>query len=343
MDKRRSLALVLFLCLAATVLVIFAHRHALTHATPCKAWSFVYSIDPDGAQTWLPLSQQSMRAWGKVEEGSILGAFVFLLGTDIDDAVLMLNSLRRAHGTHSPLYDVLIFHETTLRQADAVQLQLAYVGGRVRLFPIWLCLPPEGVGTPWDYSGYSYGYRHMCRWHALALFQHPALTPYRYIMRLDADSYFLQPWKRDPFRLAEAKDIIYGTLLWFPEHEYVFGDIYERFIHVYLNGTPVGHALQAVLPVYDTITHDRVARVFFNNFEVMQVAHFRSSQYRAYTQFIESTGLIYSTRLGDAVIRTIYVLQFVPPNRVFSFRDDVCYAHDVKIVPHLSSCYNLTE
>ena len=43
------------------------------------------------------------------------------------------------------------------------------------------------------------GYRYMIRWVAGGMAAHPALDPYEYVMRLDSDSFLINPMAVDPF------------------------------------------------------------------------------------------------------------------------------------------------
>ncbi len=46
------------------------------------------------------------------------------------------------------------------------------------------------------YKGYSLGFRHMIRFVAIKMFQHPALKDFEYYWRLDSDSFLVR--EREP-------------------------------------------------------------------------------------------------------------------------------------------------
>lgn len=63
------------------------------------------------------------------------------------------------------------------------------------------------------------------------------------------------------------------------------------------------------------------SHVFYNNFEVSDLAVWRSPEYRDYIDYIDKTGGIYYRRWGDAPIKTLAVTLFVPKDRIHQFQD----------------------
>lgn len=61
-------------------------------------------------------------------------------------------------------------------------------------------------------------------------------------------------------------------------------------------------------------------RIFFNNFEVMDLSWMRSQEYRAAFKAIDADGGIYRRRWGDAPIRTLLALTLLPLDELHHFR-----------------------
>ena len=67
-------------------------------------------------------------------------------------------------------------------------------------------------------------------------------------------------------------------------------------------------------------------RIVWNNFEISDLAVWRSPEYRDYIEYIDRTGGIYYRRWGDAPIKTAAVTLFIPQERTYHFKD-IAYKH----------------
>jgi hypothetical protein len=105
-----------------------------------------------------------------------------------------------------PTTDILVFHE------DYAEDEFAALPGVTKFIPI-------------DFSGQErhcnpklrrpYGYLMMCRFFSGIMQSHPEITKYSHYMRLDDDSYFLDPYLTD----ARVKSLL--------THDYVFRSMFE--------------------------------------------------------------------------------------------------------------------
>ena len=68
------------------------------------------------------------------------------------------------------------------------------------------------------------------------------------------------------------------------------------------------------------------SQVFYNNFEISHASVWTSSKFTAWFQAVQAARGIYTTRWGDAPIRTLAVSMFVDPKRVHRF-SDIGYTH----------------
>lgn len=160
---------------------------------------------------------------------------------------------------------------------------------------------------------FSEGYRRMMHWFAIDLWDFFAdwnaavQCEYRYIWRLDEDSYIRSPIRYDVFEYMTTNQYIYGfrmcayemkvtkpmSTMWLKSHQH-----FEP--HRQLDLDMCG---------------------FYNNFFVADLHFFRSKKVAQFLAFIDRKGHIYRRRLGDLMIHSMAVYWFAAPERIHRFLD----------------------
>jgi hypothetical protein len=173
---------------------------------------------------------------------------------------------------------------------------------------------PEIPSVP----GFPMGYRHMCRFFAGVVFSLDCLKDYRYVWRLDTDSFILSPVNYDVFKRMEETSSLYGFVnIQFDHPKMTVGLLDESMAFFQKNG---------IVPLIDLSLAEHVNRVFYTNFEVFDMEWFKSKSYQDYFRAIDESGGIYIYRWGDHCIRYIAVNALVPQEKILFF-DDIHYFH----------------
>lgn len=199
---------------------------------------------------------------------------------------------------------------------------------------------PGAVGAPASLHGKSLGYRHMCRFFAGAVAHHPALAPFRYYWRLDTDTVLLTaPASGDVFEAMAAHAWRYAHAALQCDWTTVTEGLWELALDHF-------QGIQGFTPVLDTPFRDgrcpkgdgpggiyardaslRAAaynsRVYYNNWEVVDLAFLRSARYGAFFTAADASGRFYTSRWGDAPLRTLAVEALLPAAAVRHFRGHV--------------------
>jgi len=165
-------------------------------------------------------------------------------------------------------------------------------------------------------NGFNIGYRHMCRFHAIGVYELPILRGVEYVWRLDDDSLLLRPINYDIFDYVHRHDYQYSYMLENDDHpSCVFGlwEATESYIR-----------RESLTPHFFRMWPRN--HIFYNNFEILATSLWNSTGYRKFMRFIDEQGGIFYYRWGDAPIKTLAVSLFVPRNKTHRFID-IGYEH----------------
>lgn len=253
------------------------------------------------------------------------GVIVYLSRSTAGDLANLKRSLRLLdrHFNRRFGYPVLVFHE------DFTAETMARIRGWTRApleFPqVSFALPAhiDAAQVPPRFLGiFGIGYRHMCRFFAGPIFQHPALQDYDWYWRLDTDSFLLQRVGYDVFAAMAAADCDYGYLAVQKEFPEVVVGLWDATLdYVHRRGLP----RERLAPLCDAAGNWNLD-FYYNNFEIVRLSFGRSAAYQDFFAHLDRAGGIYCQRWGDAPIRTLAVALLVPPARRRSFAD-LGYAH----------------
>ena len=215
--------------------------------------------------------------------------------------------------------DVFIFHTGDFNRSDLEILEDHLDVGVVNLVDLsgtqfWARPRYNAKDNPNDWYAYplfSEGYRRMMHWFAIdvwdffAQFNTQSGCNYRYLFRLDEDSFIHSPIHYDVFELMEAGKYVYGFRMCAYEMK-----VTQRMSTMWLKR-------HANFVAQREIDLDMCG--FYNNFFVADLEYFRSPEVSNFLQFIDKQGNIYRRRLGDLMIHSMAVYWFAPRERIHRF------------------------
>jgi hypothetical protein len=163
---------------------------------------------------------------------------------------------------------------------------------------------------------FSIGYRHMCRMYSGDLFKMSFLKKYRYLWRLDTDSYILNEINYNVFDKLHENNAVYGYINIQKDHPNATLDFYESLQKVIKNDLGEDY----IFP------DEEKNKVYYTNFEVLDLNFFRSARYLSIYESIDKTLGFYNRRWGDHIFR-YSVLNFLLDKSNFFFYHDIDYYH----------------
>ena len=250
--------------------------------------------------------------------------------------------------------DVFLFHEGDVTAEDLDMLESKQdpaARGTMRLVnladsPYWQV--PEWLRndnqTEWRGSQrYSVGYRHMMRWYSLQLWNYFADLndqrrrnnnnnnnnggdcSYKYIMRMDEESFILSPIQYDLFDFMKSNNYAYGFRLC----SYELGPGSHAWLEYQKHKKESeNQQIKVHSPFFGRCG-------FYNNFFIAELDFFRSEPVQDFLNWVDRAGYIYRSRTSDLVLQSIAVYSFCPPERIHRFLD-FTYEH-FTFYPH-SGC-----
>lgn len=261
-------------------------------------------------------------------------AIVYLLNKNSKDILNFRKSIQSLLYNYYEWFpcDIICFYEDDFPIEELDNLKQKLINIKVSFVKIDFSIPnhytsdqlasiPEYFPHP-DFpqaQGFSIGYRHMCRFFSGAIFTHPTLTDYKYIWRLDTDSFIVSPIQYNVFDKLQENNSIYGYINIQHDHPGTIKNLWE-ISQQYFTTLNKNHIFQQ-----PDITHHK-NRVFYTNFEIFDMEWFRSKNYMDYFNFIDNTAGIYQYRWGDHSIRYIALNSLATPDQLY-FYDDIHYFH----------------
>ena len=248
-----------------------------------------------------PEPRPGRRPW----DASVRCAFVSLLRRRGDETryAAFLESAHRVQDAFrlERRYPHVVFHEGDIPEGHEAALRarapwLVFRG----LAGIWGTAdrPPA---EQWAATDRSEGYKHMCRFYGLQLWDQVA--DFDVVMRVDDDVFFLARAPYDPFRLLWESDADYA---WGAETGESHGPTARTF----------GPWVRAYCEVLGgrgdcgPLARGVVDAMFFNNVFATVVDFWRGADVRRYLAAVDATGGIYVHRWGDAPIQSAAVRLF---------------------------------
>lgn len=230
---------------------------------------------------------------------------------------------------HFENVDIYLFHSGDFKKSDLVYLEdrllerlPSHAKGVFRMvdlsntsywsLPEWL---QHDNQDKWKGSDiYPLGYRHMCRFFGMQLWQFfedlnlEGGCNYKYIARLDEDSFILSPIPYDLFEFMQSEQYVYGyrmcayelaetiPKLWFKKWRRGLNETAHRWIDPGLCG-------------------------FYTNFFVADLTFFQSPDVSKFLNEIDRRGFYFRQRFGDLLVHSLAVYAFAPPTQIHRFLD----------------------
>ena len=223
---------------------------------------------------------------------------------------------------HADNVDVFIFHtgDFEVKDLEFLESRINSRKGMLKMVNLhdtaYWSLPPWNAKdnqTEWCCEIFPLGYRHMCRffgikiWHFFEDMNQQLGSAYRYVLRLDEDSFVLSPIGYDIFDYMKSNQFVYGFRLCAYEMDY------NRYI-----GGWFQQWKRKTLPKRE-ITRDLCG--FYNNFFVADIHFFLSPPVQRYLKAIDRQGFVYRKRYGDLMIHSTAVYAFAEPETIHRFLD----------------------
>jgi len=268
-----------------------------------------------------------------------------------DSYGLLVKSIRSLFNNYLSLndhhreVDIFIFHTGDFDLDDLITLENGLVfkdekyKGMIRLInlnntefwklPDWVA---DDDPSTWLMQEFSIGYRHMIRWFAILIWRYfyhlreahqqqqqdgPSTTAkgcqpaYRYILRLDEDSFLHSPIQYSLFDYMKDNGHVYG----FRQCAYEMEDIMTLWSNY-------ESELRRILPnfkPYREIAPELCG--FYNNFFVADTNFFLSEAVQHFLNWVDHDGAIYRNRTGDLLIHTAAVFAFANQSQIHRFLD----------------------
>lgn len=164
---------------------------------------------------------------------------------------------------------------------------------------------PDFIMVPGIDRGFGIGYRHMCRFYSYGMYEVPQLQDTNYYLRLDCDSYFIEPINHDIFELMQSKDYVYGYNKITTDNPVVCQKLWE-----------ISKEYSKSIDVFKTpIDQIKQYNIYYTNFEVAKFNWFSKSHYKEYFCFLDQQNGIYEFRWGDACIKYLGIEMFLPDEK----------------------------
>ena len=225
--------------------------------------------------------------------------------------------------SHLESVDIFIFHTGDFNASDLTILEGQLTEGRgvIRLVDLsqtkyWARPEHQLKDRPEDWYAwplFSEGYRRMMHWFAVDIWDFFSFynqeygCSYRYILRLDEDSFIHSPINYDIFDFMRGGDYVYGYRMCAYEMQ-----VTQRMSKLWMK-RHAGFVPQRSL--------DLEMCGFYNNFFVADLSFFQRPDVAEFFRFIDRQGHIYRRRLGDLMIHSMAVYWFSPQTKIHRFLD----------------------
>jgi len=225
-------------------------------------------------------------------------------------------------------YPVVVFVEPELNNDEGRRTIRSFTTSPRRLFiqvvmfqlPSFITSPvPRRAG-----NAKPIGYRHMCRFHAVTVYQQPIMGPaswIEYAWRLDDDSFLYRPINYDLFAFMRERRLLYGYIQIRDEAPALVRGLWEA-ADEYIRPAGSGGDLPEFYRAW------KRTKIYYTNFEISAMTVWTSQAYSCLVDYIDRRGGIYYRRWGDAPIKTIAVTLFVARNQTHHFAD-IAYKHNI--------------
>lgn len=185
--------------------------------------------------------------------------------------------------------------------------------------------------------GHSKSYRNMCRFNSGFFYRQELVSKYDYYFRVEPGVEYYCDFQYDPFRLMRENNKKYGFIISIHEYEETIPTLYDTVMDFFEENEDYlseenswefikdqqalpSSGLRLDVPNEYNLCH------FWSNFEIADLNFFRSKEYQAYFDYLDSKGGFYYERWGDAPVHTLAATLLLKPSELHYF-EDIGYFH----------------
>lgn len=175
--------------------------------------------------------------------------------------------------------------------------------------------------------GDSVPYREMCRYQSGFFWRHPLLDDYEWYWRIEPSVKFFCDLDYDPFLYMQENKMDYGFTVSIYEYIETIPTLWntvKEFIKEYPQHVPKENAM-SFLSEDNGESYNRCH--FWSNFEIANLALWRSQAYRDFFDYLDKAGGFFYERWGDAPVHSIAAALFLPYEKIHLF-EDIGYRHE---------------
>lgn len=242
----------------------------------------------------------------------------YLVGLENQDIIDLDKSLYLLfyNFNHDAKYPVVIFHESNLTKEIQQYLEMRY--DDLDFIEIELKTPDhiDLKSLPEIVAGSKIGYRNMIRFVSLPMYVHEKIKDYEYYWRIDTDSFLLDHIEKDPFEVMKENDLTYGYQVIYKEQPFAcvgFADFIDNYIKQN-NITPT-------FPQYFNDNNRWGLQYYYSDFEICRLDFRLSEGYEKWFDHVDQSGIIYSKRIGDTLITSVYIFMMLEESKTKQFKE----------------------
>jgi hypothetical protein len=204
-------------------------------------------------------------------------------------------------------YPVLIFHEGNILSSH--QNVISKITPNIKFIDVSNCAFEMPIDLPLDWQT-QIGYKHMCRFYALQIYE--LLSEFDYFLRLDDDSYIESQIRYDMFEFMIKGGFEYGYIHKEMDYHQDTIETLPQFTRNYIqkNNIKINCDLE------DIDTH-----YFYSNFMITKIDFWLRTEVQNFLKAIDNSLGIYQYRWGDHIIQTHAIKMFSQRERIYHFKD----------------------
>lgn len=248
-----------------------------------------------------------------------MNRIIYLLKNDKKEIAMLFQSLKLLSLNFLPNnnYPITIIHDEEIsneifeeiKKYSGVDFQTILISFETEEYKSRTIGVPEFIMVPGVDRGFGIGYRHMCRLYSYGMYEIKEIQDTKYYLRLDCDSYFIEPVNYDIFKVMEDNDIVYGYNAITTDNPLVSQNLWE----VSKEYSKTHDVLK--VPIDEVKQYN----VYYTNFEIAKFDWFENSGYKDFFKFLDNENGIYKWRWGDHCIKYLGVEMFLEDNRKHYF------------------------
>ena len=186
---------------------------------------------------------------------------------------------------------------------------------------------------------YSVGYRHMIRFYALGLWNIVARAGYKYVMRLDEDSWLRSPVRYNLFDYMSERRLVYAYRLgnWESGANLFTGGKFHDLVREYVVSRNLTRRVESSGWLLEPCAEPRAVANYtveqcgnalnpYSNFFITKVSFWLSDEVQDFLQVVNESQTIYYERFGDHLFHGAAMQVFLQRESVHMFQD-FAYEH----------------